>query len=630
LDVSSIDLDFDIVPTLHASGGNDTHADIPDLTASVASVAQEFLSSEVDAYEGADLARSIRESLVLSPPQMQVRHSDDEVEDPFISPQSVAESDRIAPGGFPFVSAGDAVSGGSQSIPSSSVLAGLVERVLSRLQVCIGSVNVRLHFRYGCGADDEREIAAAWFDLKLDMLSYMNETTSDGNNSDTFTTSKVIRLASAGLRMTREAPMTVGAEEAVPDAATTRDRRRSASTGSTASLRTLSPKLHGRGNSSASETSSGGDIDEATDMMMSQAIADLRESQAGPPSLHASQLPPLPGLGPLGESVVDLEQRATLSDDETASSLSLYASALEGTIGPESQPTTLRGQRTKDSEIDAITSAPPDQDEEAGSHFAGTDVAFSGRKRRSAWVFVTSQETSVRLSSRRETKIQIDIGTSAGLLLPWQISTLQQMAAVCSSGATNSNMEGDRTMESIPGRSSPVVSVELKIPSLTVALGHTSSMEAEADSLLLWQPHPKLNLDCLEVRVSDTRMQLVAGDATQPDGDGSPQLSVTVKDIAVNEHLVAYQKQDVQILTFAKPSTVQGNENVCSCAADHSARQGGKPVDWPEIHLPPPLSRSKDASTRAEENNLAHQSCAGETTKADALCLVHKDAESGV
>jgi hypothetical protein len=125
-------------------------------------------------------------------------------------------------------------------------------------------------------------------------------------------------------------------------------------------------------------------------------------------------------------------------------------------------------------------------------------------------------------------------------------------------------------------------------------------------------------------------MQLVAGDATQPDGDGSPQLSVTVKDIAVNEHLVAYQKQDVQILTFAKPSTVQGNENVCSCAADHSARQGGKPVDWPEIHLPPPLSRSKDASTRAEENNLAHQSCAGETTKADALCLVHKDAESGV
>lgn len=189
--------------------------------------ADEFLHEELDAYEEAELDRSIRESLILSR------------SDPFV------EGEGNVPGAFPGTGSGAGGSGGDGPLPatveSSTVLAGLVERILARLGCSVKNIKIRLH-HHG------REVGSV-LELRIGHVGYADETASLEQQTGMATTTRTIRINDIGVYLM-------------------------SSPGDTTSGR--------QGHSSASRTSSmsstSTDSDDNAEMYMSLAVADLRQS----------------------------------------------------------------------------------------------------------------------------------------------------------------------------------------------------------------------------------------------------------------------------------------------------------------------------------------------------------------
>ncbi len=282
-----------------------------DLGASVATVTQDFLASELDAFEGADLAQSIRESLVLSPAGSGAARPAAEVVDPFASPLSSDTAEQVAPGAFPFPALpGAAGDGSSASVPTSSVLAGLVERVLARLRVSVRRVRVRVY------VDGDATADTPFVELVVDGIDCHSEVRAaadlPGATPRGDAAARILRIGSMAVRMSRP-PLPPPASS---PASTARGRQRSpAPTLSRhSSLRNLSPRpLPDETGTSSSGSSSADDMDPSTEMMMSQAIADLRESRIVSPGVEAVRSP-------------------QAGDDAESGDESMYDSALQETF----------------------------------------------------------------------------------------------------------------------------------------------------------------------------------------------------------------------------------------------------------------------------------------------------------
>jgi autophagy-related protein 2 len=201
----------------------------------VTSAADEFLHDELDAYEEAELDRSIRQSLILSR------------SDPFV------END--VPGAFPTSSSGGRDEATGEPLPatveSTTVLAGLVERILARLEVKVNTIRIRIRHQ----SKDKGHC----MEMRIGQVRYADESVSQADASGPTTTTRVVRISDIGVYM-------------IP-------------TSSTSSQRTdnFSSRSSSMSTSSSSTTNDGN-----VDMTMSLAVADLRQSMVSETGSEAS------------------------------------------------------------------------------------------------------------------------------------------------------------------------------------------------------------------------------------------------------------------------------------------------------------------------------------------------------
>ncbi|WVQ71457.1 hypothetical protein IAR50_000994 [Cryptococcus sp. DSM 104548] len=227
--LDTLTLDFTLASPSPLSRGKASHPaeHHHDLAESVTSAADDFLHHELDAYEEKELEGSIRQSLILSQT------------DPF-------EADL--PGGFPSSIASGHLSPGQPlpaDIESTTVLAGMVERILARLDLKVENIVVRVNIE----GEEEGVI-----ELRIRKIQYADE--SEAQPAEGSTT-RSIRISGVDIVSVPSAPPPTPFSPRVP-----RQQPRA----STAS-------------SSDSSKASSFD-DESADMYMSQAVADLRESMA--------------------------------------------------------------------------------------------------------------------------------------------------------------------------------------------------------------------------------------------------------------------------------------------------------------------------------------------------------------
>ncbi|BEJ01025.1 hypothetical protein CcaverHIS631_0508820 [Cutaneotrichosporon cavernicola] len=223
LTVDSVVLDVSLAPTKRRRGPVSTGSHHIDLASSVTSAAGDFLHDELDAFEGAELDRTIRESLILN----------DTLRDEI-------------PGAFPPFTSSDG-GGSPAAVESTTVLASLVERVLARLQCHVR--NVRLRVRY------EHNDLAGVLELRVGEVRYADETPETVTGAQK--TVRAVRLSSVGVYL-----LPLPKEDKM-----------------------VQPVQLSRMTSASSFDSSLSDDDEYQDMIMSQAVADLRVSSPGPQAL---------------------------------------------------------------------------------------------------------------------------------------------------------------------------------------------------------------------------------------------------------------------------------------------------------------------------------------------------------
>ena len=200
-----------------------------DLAGSVTTAADEFLHEELDAYEEAELDRSIRQSLILS------------TNDPF--------SQEDLPGAFPSPELGSAEGPSSPLSPSAesmTVLAGLIERVLARLDFQANNVRVKINYGHPTHGGS--------FELRVGKVRYADESLPVEEGGPRSIT-RVARISSVEVFYLPKAGSSVSSSPVRP---------------------TFSPSNRSMSTSSSSSTMSSGDAN--ADMIMSQAVADLRQS----------------------------------------------------------------------------------------------------------------------------------------------------------------------------------------------------------------------------------------------------------------------------------------------------------------------------------------------------------------
>ncbi|KAK4687136.1 autophagy-related protein 2, partial [Tremellales sp. Uapishka_1] len=225
LSLDTLQLDFQLATPSSKGKSPETTTRRPppqDLSSSVTTAADDFLHEELDAYEEAELGQSIRQSLVLN------------ASDPF-------QTDDV-PGAFPFSSSSsDPSSPLPVNVESTNVLAGLLERVLARLEFMVKTINVRIHFQ-----DQDK---GGVFELRVGEIKYADESE---ENDDAKQTVRSIKISSVGVYL-------------LPLPRIPARYARADSTSSAAS-------------SSSRSTTSSESYDDGAEMFMSQAVADLRQS----------------------------------------------------------------------------------------------------------------------------------------------------------------------------------------------------------------------------------------------------------------------------------------------------------------------------------------------------------------
>jgi autophagy-related protein 2 len=234
LSLDTLNLDFTLTPPTPSSSQKGKSPDIAtrpaatkgksrsydlsssvDLAASVTSAADEFLHDELDAYEEAELDRSIRQSLILSR------------SDPFVQ--------DTVPGAFPSSSNDEGEEPLPATVESTTVLAGLVERILARLEFKINTIRVKIRHQ-------NRE-GGSVVELRIGQIRYTDESSQE----DTSATTRTVRISDISIYMLDHPPP-------------------SARPGYTPSR------------SSSTSSASSSDFDGNMENMMSSAIADLRQS----------------------------------------------------------------------------------------------------------------------------------------------------------------------------------------------------------------------------------------------------------------------------------------------------------------------------------------------------------------
>lgn len=306
LTVDSLTLDVSIIPQDKAKQFHRSESQHRDLASSVTSAADDFVHSELDAFEGAELDRSIRESLVLNQT------------DPF--------ADDV-PGGFPGPS--NTMPGGgapidsplTPGVESTTVLATLVERILARLECKVKNVRIRVHFpdqKYG-----------GILELRIGEVRYCDETPEDP--AAPRQTIRVVTVSGVDVHVlplsSVEPP--VPPPRAVPPMPSV--------------YRTVSTSSEATSATTSSYESEGSSNDEFHDMVMSQAVADLRQSVVIQDPPEAGAVGRAPGGSYLSASAMS-----------SATGRSIYHSMVED---PENDPFASEPME-KEPSVPSILSSP--------------------------------------------------------------------------------------------------------------------------------------------------------------------------------------------------------------------------------------------------------------------------------
>lgn len=234
-----------------------------DLAESVASVADEFVRHELDAREEQELLHSVHtlrrdEDMdpFVSPDQPALNNTDDEDEQ-WLPPGSIRPF--LSPGRKGSVStAGGAV---SEQEGAKTLLAGVVEGLLARLKVDVKDVRIRIRFE---GPPAGKEQGGLEMELRIGRAGYRDEAGTSAAPSSVSTSSTTVPLlpSARSVKTLRVSSVAV-CTRLIPHSA--------ASSPSTPTRRSSNASYD-------SASSSEDDEDPANEMMMSQAVADLRES----------------------------------------------------------------------------------------------------------------------------------------------------------------------------------------------------------------------------------------------------------------------------------------------------------------------------------------------------------------
>lgn len=266
------------IPSADASQSSDgAAAPMVDLASSVLSVADEFVHRELDAQEGQDLLNSVRT----------LRR--DQSSDPFVSPDAGDDDDDdlwLPPGAMrPFVDrpraeavggGGGAAAGGkpADAEGAKTLVMGFVEGLMARLKVNVKDVRVRVRFASPHGGDDDDDdedgVGAVELELRMSAVSYQDEpsphSSSGADPSVSGGKAKTLRFSSFKVVMLQPPP---------PTSSPSTPMRRS----STPTLFQSSTLRSSATSHSSHSSSSSSDGDPHSTLMMSQAIADLRDSK---------------------------------------------------------------------------------------------------------------------------------------------------------------------------------------------------------------------------------------------------------------------------------------------------------------------------------------------------------------
>ncbi|ODO11399.1 hypothetical protein I350_00178 [Cryptococcus amylolentus CBS 6273] len=357
--LDTLTLDFTLAcpsPLSHGKASSHPAADHHDLAESVTSAADDFLHHELDAYEEKELEGSIRQSLILSQT------------DPF-------ESDL--PGGFPSSLPTGHISPGQPlpaDIESTTVLAGMVERILARLDLKVENVVIRVKIE----GEEEGVV-----ELRIRKVQYADE--SEAQLAEGCTT-----------RSIRISGVDIVSVPSFPPPSSPRVSRQQPRTSSVSS-----------GSSKASSSD-----DDSADMYMSQAVADLREGLAD------VRLSPM-------------ESSSSSEDEPSVYESALFHSAIEeqpGLSGIPNMPPA--GSSSSDTEDEGSRSATPTPEAKSQPRsplpatpilsFGQEDIVLRMRTTRPSPLL----NEAAPQSALPKVDVEVLVGTVAAVILPSQLRLL--------------------------------------------------------------------------------------------------------------------------------------------------------------------------------------------------------------
>ncbi|KAK8870012.1 hypothetical protein IAR55_000582 [Kwoniella newhampshirensis] len=511
LTLETLTLDF----TLKPPTGNGKGPSLPsrhaeqhrDLAGSVTSAADDFLHEELDAFEEAELDRSIRQSLILS-------HND-----PF-------PHDEV-PGSFPF--SGSSSPGTSPeplpaTVESTTVLAGLVERILARLEFKVNNIRVRIRY------DDEDH--GGLFELRIGEIQYADESLQQeqqsGDEGVRFTI-RAVRISSINVYLRSNPP----AASTPPGLTATSSRSSSIS--------------------SSSSSSSGHNY---SDMVMSQAVVDLRDSTASALGSEASIYHSV-----ISEQPIDNQSEHDESDSAGATSRSATPTPAE----PRSTAETLIMSFGSEDIILRMKNIRPvaSSSSENSSSPANVSTLPSSPNQLPPHHFIAGQLPSV--------DVEITIGTLTVIILPRQatiiLAALQAAARLSKEEEFTSTapLKMSTTNSDQPKMTTTVrmkaiyVSLiyDMEIPNASISPSNLAQYWAKPSTTYVPHGHLRLRLDSLDARyvnqgymsnsntitrpirtISSTRLPRRQSTTTRF-GPPPPTLTVTLNDFSLFEYLAS-------------------------------------------------------------------------------------------
>ncbi|KAL7422146.1 autophagy-related protein 2 [Cryptotrichosporon argae] len=466
LSVDALHLEFVLAP--HRPSHQAVPTDL-DLASSFTSAADDFLHDELDAYEGAELDRSIRESLVFS-------------------------SGTDVPGAFPNFAPASSSPGTLPAAESSTALAGLVERILARLECQVKDVRVRIRH---AGAN------AGTFELRIGYVAYADE--SDGAAGHT---RRVVSVKNVALFL--QPPAMADSVATLPRPNPTR----SASSSSSSSA------------SSASSASTS--YNEANDMFMSMAIADLRQSTMTPAtgaSVYAS--------------AIDIQER----EPDNTPFEDLFGSRAATPTQAQS-PGTIPSQNRASS---------PAEDPALLVSFSDDVVLQMTTTRPTPPVPLadSTERSPVRASTTVTTgvlpylSVELGLGTITAVVLPAQAATVLSALQACSTTPSATAAPPDN---SLPDAAQPRLDARVRLKALQVAVVYELDDPGEAITEAIKQywtkPGSYLPIGHIRLRIDDVEgLYVMQGHVARAQPDSRrpkpPVASLTVADLSVFEYIHA-------------------------------------------------------------------------------------------